>query len=148
MLFPMNLTRLVSLLRTSRPGVRSFAAIARAISTPSHLPWSPHHSKSSSLVWLLHLFGMLTLVIPTLLSSTNSQAPAPLSVIRLITACVTPASLGSMCGCRLVLLRHHLSDLLSCSIVMSGPRQLLEPPGSNIICFYLMISLISVGPFL
>jgi hypothetical protein len=68
---------LVFLLRTSRPGVRSFTAIARATSTPSHLPQSPYHTKHSSPMQLSCLFGMLALVIPVLLFSINYKAPAP-----------------------------------------------------------------------
>jgi hypothetical protein len=148
MLSPLNLTRSVSLLRTSRPDVRSFATIALTTSTPFHLLWSPHRSKSSSLVSLLHLFGTLALVIPALLLSTNFKGPAPLRVIRVIKACVTLANLGNMCDCHLVLLHHHPNVLLNCYIKMSGHRSLSAPPSLNITCLYLMISLISVVPFL
>jgi hypothetical protein len=39
---------LVFLLRTSRPGMRSFVAIAQETSTPYLWPQSPHHTKLSS----------------------------------------------------------------------------------------------------
>jgi hypothetical protein len=105
----LNFTRLVSLLRTSRPGMRSFAAIAPATSTPFHLNRLPHWSKLSSPLLLLHLFGMLAMVILAPLPSTTFKGLASLRVIRVITTCATLASLGSMWGSHLVHPLHHPS---------------------------------------
>jgi hypothetical protein len=109
----LNLTHLVSLLRTSRPDTRSSAAIAPTTSTTFHLNQSPHHSKFSSPASLLHLFGTLALVIPAPLPSTTFKGLASLRVIRVITARVTLASLGSNWGSHLVLPLHPPSVRLN-----------------------------------
>jgi hypothetical protein len=127
---PLNLTPLFFLLRTSRPDERSFTVIARATSTPSHQPQSPHPTKPSSPVQLLRLFDIVASVIPVSLFSTNSKAPAlQCVIIRVLIAYVMPVSLANMCDCHSVLRSHPLGVLLNSFIVMFGLRPLLALPG-------------------